>query len=157
MAYKVGSAIFSGSGYSIKYDMAFDDHLPTITHNLAGKTIDALKQAADEAIQEVANITPYDPNSNHPGPHLKDSAYSAAYRLGPQAGTVRITWTAKSNTSQKWPDFHYGIAQNQGGADGVRYQNYSTPGTGPGFMDKAWSYIYTNVQRILVTQKLLED
>lgn len=128
---------YSRSFISIRYSLK--DNFPEFWNALPERAREVLKTAAEQAADQVYGKTPYDPNDRRTTQHLRDSTFYQVYSNGPRGGTLYLQWRAQNPYS----GYHYGTNQEFGGQlnPPVTYKNYTTPGTGPGFMEEAWSII----------------
>ena len=94
--------------------------IPQFIDGVQDATQRALLDAGHETVDLVRGRTPFDPKKTS-GRHLNDPQVRQYGK-----NTVYIQWLAQNN------GYYYGPIQNA-----TQYQNYSTPGTGPGFMDEA--------------------
>lgn len=136
MARKLGN-IYSRSLISVKYRL--NDNLPLFVNQYPDVVTSALKDAAKDAVDTTKDMVPYKPNDPNSSVHLRDSAKIQVYQNGRLGGTCFIQWQATNPRS----GFHYGIVQEAGGTlnPPTTYRNYTTPGTGPGFMTQTWNVI----------------
>lgn len=138
MALTNKSNIYSSSLISISYSVA--DNFPTVWKMMPDRAADALEKAAKMGIDAAFPVTPYKDNDTRTTQHLRDSTFTQVYRNGARGGTLYLQWRAQNPTN----GFHYGTVQ-----EFTQFENYSTPGTGPGFMEKAWSTIEQVVPELL--------
>lgn len=131
----IQSDYYSRSGFSVKYDLK--DNFPEFCNRYPDAIVDVMKEASRKAVDFVYPMTPYDPKGTSSNLHLRDSTFIQAYKNGRLGGTCFIQWRATNPKS----GYHYGLPQEWGGTKAHAYQNYSTPGTGSGFMSKAWTFI----------------
>ena len=136
-----GTDHYSSSFISISYDIK--NNFPELWNSLPDACVDAMKLSATQALDQAYNVTPYLPDDPRTSEHLRDSTFIQVYRNGSHGGTVYVQWRARNPET----GYHYGINQEFGDnmTQGVTYSNYSTPGTGPGFMELTWSVIEQTV------------
>lgn len=127
------SVYLSGRGFSTYIDLK--DSLPDISEALPDTAIQALKDVAEKARAEHEGETPMKTGK------LRDKTRIVGYKNGSLGGTVYIQWLA---TDQR-TGFHYGIVQEQGRAGDNYFVDYTTPGTGPGFMKATWETVKANL------------
>ena len=119
---------YSRSGISVS--MSILDEIPGWTGTLAETTVSAVRDAAETALDYInETITPKKTGN------LRDSAKVGFYK-GLTSGTIYVTWGARSSSG-----YQYAGAQEWGGTlnPPVQYKNYTTPGTGPGFMAQTFA------------------
>lgn len=122
---------YSNSGLSIKYSMK--NNFPDFYTQYPNQVVETLREVAEDAKDFAEPLTPMKTG------RLRESATVVVYRNGLLGGTVYLQWRATNPRN----GFHYGIVQEAGGTmdPPATYENYTTPGTGPGFMASAWGYI----------------
>ena len=132
-----GVDYYSSSFISVSYSI--QDNFPFFWAALPERAVEVLQQAAKLATDQVYGMTPYDPNDTRSTQHLRDSTFYQVYRNGEAGGTLYLQWRAQN----PYNGYHYGINQEFGNrlSPPATYRNYTTPGTGPGFMEKAWSVV----------------
>lgn len=131
----------SGNSVTCKLDIKRNE-IPNILKQLGNSTLDGLKVCAQDALDFVEPMTPKDTG------RLRDQTRIQVHGSGNDNafGSVSISWMAQSDSANR---YRYGIAQEHN-----QYQNYTTPGTGPGFMAAAGNYMnQTALQYIPVEYK----
>lgn len=145
---------YSSSHISIRYDVK--NNFPEVWAKLPERAIEALIKAANQGLDLAYPSTPYDPIGYRSSIPLRDSTFIQVYANGPHGGTLYVQWRA----TNPYTGYHYGINQELG-FDSIHgtYKNYTTPGTGPGFMEKTWSVIEQTVPLYLAneTQSLIQE
>jgi len=128
---------YSSSHISVSFDIK--NNFPFLWAALPETAVQAATLAATQALDQVHGRTPYLPDDPRSNVHLRDSTFIQTYRNGPHGGTIYVQWRAKNSET----GYHYGINQEFGDniTQGSTYKNYTTPGTGPGFMEQTWSII----------------
>ena len=136
---------YTSSFISVRYSIK--DNFPFFWAALPDRARVVLEKAAKQATDHVYGQTPYDPNDKRTTQHLRDSTFYQVYSNGERGGTLYLQWRAQ-NPYNGW---HYGINQEFGGSlnPPVTYRNYTTPGTGPGFMEEAWSVVEQMVPTLM--------
>lgn len=142
---------YTSSLISVSYKL--QDNFPFFWAALPEQAVAVLEKAAKAATDHVYELTPYDPNDRRSTQHLRDSTFYQIYRNGEAGGTLYLQWRA----TNPFNGYHYGISQEFGGTlnPPVTYQNYTTPGTGPGFMETAWSVVEQLVPELI--NQMLND
>lgn len=131
---------YSTSFVSIRYSLK--DNFPLFWQTMPDRARDVLKTAAKQATDQVYEKTPYLPNDPRSTQHLRDSTFYQVYSNGERGGTLFLQWRAKN----LYTGFHYGIMQEI-----MSEEEYhrTTPGTGPGYMEEAWSVIEQMVPTLM--------
>jgi hypothetical protein len=146
---------YSSSHISIRYDVK--DNFPELWEELPETCVQALYKAAQQGLDYAYIRTPYLPDDPRSNVHLRDSTFIQIYRNGSHGGTLYVQWRARNSVT----GYHYGISQEYGNrlAPPATYENYTTPGTGPEFMEATWSVIEQMTPKYLETdiQNLIQE
>lgn len=131
------SEYLSGRGFSMFVDLK--DAIPDIYEELPRASVDAVKKVAEQARVENEGLTPMKTG------RLRNNTDIVGYVNGSLGGTVYVRWLA---TNPK-DGYRYAYPQEMGRGEGKAsdryYVNYTTPGTGPGFMKATHDTIKQNI------------
>lgn len=150
----------AGRGISVYYSVK--NNLPQFYNQYPELSVNTIKTTAQNALDETTAITPMKSGA------LRRERRVIAYRNGNNGGTIYAQWLAKDNTYGKTSylvsgGFPYAVVQEKGyissGPTMSGFQFYTTPGTGPGFMEETWRIIGRNAPTDLknATQKLATE
>ena len=132
----------SGSGISIRYNV--EDALPDFYNAYPEITLETLRQTAQNALEATTNMTPMKTGE------LRNNRQVTVYQNGRLGGSIYVGWWATNDRGQ-----HYAQYQEAG----VGYTHYTTPGTGPGFMEATYNIIGENAMKDVTeaTQNLFRE
>lgn len=141
------SGYLSGRGFSLYYSV--NDGLADFYQKYPTLTVETLKKTTQQAMDETWSITPMKTGQ------LREETKVIAYQKGSLGGTVYGQWLAMNPKD----GFHYAITQEAGRAGDFLYVDYTTPGTGPGFIKATWDIIKENAMEDLqnATNNLIHE
>lgn len=126
---------YGSRGISIKVDIK--DAFPDIWAAMPEKAIEVLKQTAEVARAQHESETPMSVG----GGTLRHDTRIVGYQKGNLGGTVYLQWNARNPKD----GYHYAYVQEEGGYGDVYFTKYSTPGTGPYFMNATYETIRATI------------
>lgn len=123
------SSYKAARGFSLYFDTK--DNLPEFYKEYPQLTIDTIKKTAQDAMDQTWSVTPQKTGQ------LRNNTDVIAYSKGSLGGTVFARWLAQDPRT----GYHYAIVQEEGGTKDYIFVDYTTVGTGPGFIKKTWDII----------------
>jgi hypothetical protein len=133
------SSYKSARGFSLYFDT--NDNLPEFYKEYPQLTVETIKKTAQDAMTQTWSMTPQKTGQ------LRNNTDVIAYGKGALGGTVYARWLAQDPRS----GYHYAIVQEVGGTKDYIFVDYTTAGTGPGFIKKTWEIISQNAMNDLQT------
>lgn len=123
------SSYKTSRGFSLYFDTK--SNLPTFYNEYPQLTTETIKKTAQNAMDQTWSMTPQKTGQ------LRNNTDVIAYGKGALGGTVFARWLAQDPRT----GYHYAIVQEVGGTKDYLFVDYTTPGTGPGFIKATWDII----------------